>query len=157
MVAGGHMTASNSSIPYSSVVSRESVIIALTIAALNGLSILWCDIQNAYLTAPCQKKIWMTAGTEFGSTPGKKMLLVRVLYGLKLSGAAFRVFLAEALYDLGYNYSVADHDVWLRPAIKDKKIQVLGIRFMLCGGCIVHKRKSDAHHERHTTKVQVEG
>ena len=55
MVAGGHMTASPSSIIYLSVVSRDSVIIALTIAALNGLSTLGCDIQNAYLTSPCRE------------------------------------------------------------------------------------------------------
>ena len=61
------MTASPSSITYSSVVSRDSVRIALTIAALNGLSILGCDIQNAYLTAPCREKIWTTAGPKFGS------------------------------------------------------------------------------------------
>ena len=48
------------------------------------------------------------------------MLVVRALYGLKSSGAAFRELLAKALYDLGYNYSVADPDVWLRPAIKGK-------------------------------------
>ena len=57
MVGGGHMTASPSSITYSSVVSRDSVIIALTIAALNDLSILGCDIQNTYLTSPCHEKI----------------------------------------------------------------------------------------------------
>ena len=76
MVAGGHMTTSPSSITYSSVVSRDRVRISLTIAALNGLSILGCDIQNAYLTAPCREKIWTTAGPEFGSESGKKMLVV---------------------------------------------------------------------------------
>ena len=101
MVAGGHMTTSPSSLTYSSVVSRDSVRIALTIAALNGLSTLACDIHNAYLTAPCCEKIWTTAGPEFGSEKGKNMLVVRALYGLKSSGAAFRAFLAETLYDLG--------------------------------------------------------
>ena len=120
MVAGGHMTEAPSSVTYSSVVSRDSVRIALTIAALNGLSTLACDIQNAYLTAPCrEKKIWTEAGPEFGSRCGRKMLIVRALYGLKSSGAAFRAFLAEALYDIGYVPSLADPDVWLRPAIKE--------------------------------------
>ena len=44
LVAGGHVTETPSSITYSSVVSRDSVRIALTIAALNGLDILACDI-----------------------------------------------------------------------------------------------------------------
>ena len=88
-------------------------------AALNGLSTLSSDIQNAYLTAPCREKIWTVAGPEFGSRRGQKMLIVRALYGLKSSGAAFRAFLAEALYDIGYTPSVADPELWLRPAIKE--------------------------------------
>ena len=118
MVAGGHKTTTPSTLTYSSVVSRDSVRIILTTAALNGLSTLACDIQNAYLTAPCREKIWTTAGNEFGSDAGKKMLVVRALYGLKTSGAAFRAFLAETLYDIGYKPSIADPDVWMRPAIK---------------------------------------
>ena len=101
------------------MVSRDSVIIALTIAALNGLSILGCDIQNAYLTAPCREKIRTTARTEFGSESGKNILVVRAWYGLKASDVEFRSFLVESLYDLGYKSSVADPDVWLRPAIKE--------------------------------------
>jgi hypothetical protein len=118
MVAGGHQTTSPNTLTYSSVVSRDSVRIALTLAALNGLQVLACDIQNAYLTAPCREKIWTTAGPEFGSDAEKNMLVVRALYGLKSSGAAFRAFLAETLYDIGYTPSKADPDVWMRPAIK---------------------------------------
>ena len=65
-VAGGHTTeVPDSIITYSSVVSRDSVRIALTIAALNGLQIMACDIQNAYLTADCREKIWTVGGPEF--------------------------------------------------------------------------------------------
>ena len=67
MVAGGHMTETPAILTYSSVVSRDSVRIALTIAALNDLKVLSCDIQNAYLTAKCREKIWTRAGPEFGS------------------------------------------------------------------------------------------
>ena len=79
-----------SSITYSSVVSRDSVRIDLTIAAINVMSTLGCDIQNAYLTSSCRENIWTTTGLEFGSESGKKMLVVRALYGLKYPGAAFR-------------------------------------------------------------------
>ena len=58
LVAGGHMTDTPNTLTYSSVVSRDSVRIALTIAALNELSAMACDIQNAYLTAECREKIW---------------------------------------------------------------------------------------------------
>ena len=67
MVAGGHTTEAPSSITYSSVVSRDSVRISLTIAALNNLDVLACDIQNAYLTAQCREKIWTHTGPDFGS------------------------------------------------------------------------------------------
>ena len=118
MVAGGHTTRTPSSLTYSSVVSRDSVRIALTIAALNGLKVLAADIENAYLTAPCREKIFTTAGPEFGSDVGKTMLIVRALYGLKTSGAAFRSFLADHLYDIGFRPTRADPDVWLKPGIK---------------------------------------
>ena len=76
------MTELPSSITYSLVVSRDSVRIALTIAALNDLSILACDIQNAYLSAPCREKIYCVAGPEFGSEAGKTMIVRKALYGL---------------------------------------------------------------------------
>ena len=75
---------------YASVVSRDSVRIALTIAALNGLDILACDIHNAYLLVQCREKIWTVAGPEFGSDIGKIFIIKMDLYGLKSSGAAFR-------------------------------------------------------------------
>ena len=97
--------------------SRDSVRIALTIAALNDLKIMACDIQNAYLTADCREKIWTRAGPEFGSEAGTIFIVKKALYGLKSTGAAFRAILAETLYDLGYVPTKADPDVWLRPAV----------------------------------------
>ena len=47
MVAGGHTTETPAALTYASVVSRDSVRIALTIAALNDLNVLACNIQNA--------------------------------------------------------------------------------------------------------------
>jgi hypothetical protein len=47
-------------------VSRDSVRILLTIAALNELDILGADVQNTFLTAPNKEKYWMIARPEFG-------------------------------------------------------------------------------------------
>ena len=44
MVAGGHQTTTPSTLTYSSVIFRDSVRIALTIAALNSLKLLGCDV-----------------------------------------------------------------------------------------------------------------
>ena len=118
LVADGHKTNTPSSVTYSSVVSRDSVRICLLIAALNDLNILAGDIENAYIAAPCREKCWTWAGKEFGSDQGRPLIIVRALYGLKSSGAAFRAFLAETLDDMGFQSSHADPDVWLRPATK---------------------------------------
>ena len=114
MVAGGHMMEAPATLTYTSVVSRESVRIALTIAALNDLQVKMADIQNAYLTAPVSEKIWTTLGPEFGQDVGKKAIIVRALYGLKSAGASFRNHLASCMKQLGYTSCLANPDVWLR-------------------------------------------
>jgi hypothetical protein len=95
MVAGGHMTEAPATLTYASVVSRESVQIMLTIAALNDLQVKAGDTQNAYLMAPVTEKIWTRLGKEVGTDCGKKAVIVRALYGLKSAGASFRNHLAD--------------------------------------------------------------
>ena len=125
--ADGHKTEAPTSVTYSTVVSRDSVRIILLIAALNDLDILSGDIQNAYLTAPNREKVWIRAGDEFKYVSGmqdligKILIVTRALYGLKSAGASFRAFLAEKLDSMSFKSSVADPDVWLRPAVKPDK------------------------------------
>jgi hypothetical protein len=117
-VVNGHKTKTSAAMTYSSVVSRDLVCIALTIAALNDLDIMACGIQNAYLTADCPEKCWTAFAPKFGSEAGLPMIIKKALYGLKSSGAAFRAHLAEPLDAMGYKPSYADPDVWLQPAVK---------------------------------------
>jgi hypothetical protein len=56
VLAGGHMVDSPSFLTYASVMSRETVRIALTIAALHDLDIRAADVENAYLTAPTTER-----------------------------------------------------------------------------------------------------
>ena len=70
------------SLTFASVVSRESVRIALTLAALNDLEVKTSDIQNAYLTAPCTEKVHTTLGIKFGEDKRKTAIIVKALYGL---------------------------------------------------------------------------
>ena len=118
LVEGGHMTETPATLTYSSVVSCESVLIALTLAALNDLQMMSCDIQNAYMTAYCWEKIWTSAGPEFGSEQGNIMFVRKALYWLKSSCAVFRAHLAETLHDIGFRPTRADRDVWRQPAKK---------------------------------------
>ena len=57
-VAGGHLTETPTHMTYSSVVSRESVCIAFLVAALNNLDVWAVDIQNAYLNAETEERVW---------------------------------------------------------------------------------------------------
>jgi hypothetical protein len=97
MVAGGHVTEVPAVMTYSSVVSRESVRIALTLAALNDLEVKASNIMNAYLTSPCEEKIWTVLGPEFGDNAGQKAILVRALYRLKSAGVLFSQHLAYCM------------------------------------------------------------
>jgi hypothetical protein len=103
---------------YASVVTRESVRIAFLYAALNGLDILGCDVSNAYLNAPCREKIWVNAGPEFGSDQGTVQIVKKALYGLKSSGFSWKKMLTQNLEEMGYRTTVADPDVFIRPATK---------------------------------------
>ena len=99
------------SVTYSSVVARDPVQICLLLVALNELDIQLSDIKNAYLTVPYREKVWTIDGIEFGMDAGKPFKIVKALYGLKSSGAAFRSHLAEKLDDIGFKSSIADPDV----------------------------------------------
>jgi hypothetical protein len=91
--ADGHKTGAPASVTYSTVVSRDSVRILLTIAALNDLDVLRADVQNAFLTGPNKEKCWMIAGPE----EGKLFLVVKALYGLKSASFNFRSYIYRSL------------------------------------------------------------
>ena len=112
-VAGGHTTDPPASIIYSRVFSGDSVWIAFILAELNDLDVFAAIIGNAYLNDPCHEKICTKYGPEFGSHQGCIMLIVRVLYWLKSSGASWREMLTETLGKDGLSYTsaAADKDI----------------------------------------------
>ena len=118
LVSRGHKTDPPKDSTYASVVSRDSVRIAFTVAALNGLDVLCADVQNAYLNAPTTEKNWTEAGLEFGSNAGRPALIVRALYGLKSSGARWRDHMAATLRAGGFQSCLADPDVWMKARVK---------------------------------------
>jgi hypothetical protein len=117
-VAGGHVTDPPATITYASVVSRDSVRIAFLVAALNDLDILAADVGNAYINATTREKVYFVAGKEFGSRQGMNVVIVRALYGLKSSAAAWRAHISETLFNMGFTSSLADPDVWFKAASK---------------------------------------
>jgi hypothetical protein len=118
-VLDGHKTPDPIHSTYAGVVSRESVRIAFTYAALNGLDICAADIRNAYLQAPSSAKDYVICGPEFGlENVGRVALIHRALYGGKSAGADFRNHLRSCMRHLDFSSCPADPDVWMRPAMK---------------------------------------
>ena len=77
LVVGGHMTHTQDTITYSSVV---------TMVALHDLEVKAADVFNAYEMAPNHEKIWTIICSEFGNDTGESAVIVRVLHGLKSAG-----------------------------------------------------------------------
>ena len=117
LVAGGHITNTPAANTYASVVSRESVRLALMLAALNAPEVKCSDAMNAYITAPITEKVWTILGPKFGVDQGKKALIVRALYGLKSAGAAFRTHLCICMKRLGYTPCLDDPDLWYKAEV----------------------------------------
>jgi hypothetical protein len=58
----------------------------------------------------------LQGGLECGSDKGKVCVVVHALYSLKSAGASWHAMLAQALCDIGFVSTIADSDVWIRPA-----------------------------------------
>ena len=70
------MTEAPASIMYASVVSRETVRIALMIVALNYLEVKLGDILNMYVQAPVTEKLLTTLGLEVSKDARKTAVIV---------------------------------------------------------------------------------
>ena len=81
-MADGHFTDPPVALTYSSVISWDTVSIALTLEALNRHDVMTADIQNAYIQAPTSEKHFVICGCEFGDDMGKRALIISTLYGL---------------------------------------------------------------------------
>ena len=102
LVADGNRVPDPAVSTYSRVVSRESVRIALTYAALMELDIMAADIGNAYLQAPTSGKYYTKLGPEFGPEyEGRLVFVVRAACGLKEAGADFQNHLQDCMCHLG--------------------------------------------------------
>ena len=80
-VLDGHKTSNPITSTYAGVVSRESVRIAFTIAALNGVDICAADIRNAYLQAPSSCKDYIICGPAPYSAGKPQDAILETTYG----------------------------------------------------------------------------
>jgi len=118
-VLDGHLTPEPETSNYAGVVSRESVRIAFTYAAMMGLPVMAGDIKNAYLQAPTSEKHYIICGEEFGeANVGKKAIITGSIYGGRVAGRDYWLHLRKCMDSLGFSPSLGDSDVWFRPAVK---------------------------------------
>ena len=138
LLAGGYMTHTLDTMIYFSVVTRETVHIALTMSALHNLEFKAADVLNAYVMAPIQENIWTVLGPEFGDDGGKSAIIVRAIYGLKSADASFREHHAQYMQKLGYQSCDADLDLWMkaeyRPEdkLEDYSYILCYVEYILC-------------------------
>ena len=124
LCANGSVVDSSGVATFSSVVSRESVRIAFTLAALNGLDVLSADCEGAYLNAPPREKVYTKCGPEWGELSGRWAIIIKALYGLSSSSVSWRAAISSVIEGLGFTSCRADPDVWLRPAVKADGLEV---------------------------------
>ena len=113
-VVGGNLTEPLDNVPtYASTVSRESVRILFLIAALYDIKVFVTDIVNAFINYKCAEEVCFKAGPEFKSHKGMWVIIVRAIYGLKISGALFRAHLDNTLQTMGFKPTFGERDVWM--------------------------------------------
>ena len=91
--------------------------LSFLLATINDLDLLMGDISNAYLHAEPREKVHVKVGPElFGySSEGQTIIIVKAVYGLKSSGAAWRYHFSLYLREhLNYKATSADPDVYIK-------------------------------------------
>ena len=88
------------------------------IVVINDVEVKSGNILNAYVQTPVTEKVWTTLGPEFSKDTRKTAVIVRTLYGLKWTGAAFWSHLAQCMESLGYQSCKGDPDLWLKLEIR---------------------------------------
>ncbi|EJK65892.1 hypothetical protein THAOC_13210, partial [Thalassiosira oceanica] len=121
-VKDGHRTPDLETSSYAGVVSRESVRVLLTYAALHDIPVCAADIRNAYLSAKSSEKHYIICGPEFGlENEGRVAIIERALYGGKAAGRDYWHHLRNVMKNkLGFTSSRGDPDVWFRESRRNE-------------------------------------
>ena len=144
-VKDGHRTADPATSKYAGVVSRESIRILLTHAALHGVDVMAADIRNAYLQAPTSEKHFVICGEEFGiEHVGKRAMITRALYGGKCAGRDFWHHLRSCMNHMGFSSSQADPDVWYRVAKRENGEAYYEYVLLYTDDCLVISERADS-------------
>ena len=126
IVAGGHMTDTNTEDVYTSLVGQDGVRMVTYIADANNLKLMVGDVGNAYLNGYTREKVWVKFGPEFGpELAGRVGIIHKGLYGLKTSSARWGEHFADTLRTLNWTESKGETDVWMRK--KNNKYEYMAV------------------------------
>jgi hypothetical protein len=114
MVADSHLTDIPLESVYSGVISLRGLQIITFLSELNGYDLWATDISNAYLEAFTMEQNYIIAGPEFGRLEGHYLIIVKALYGLRMSGLRWHECFADCLCNEGFSPCKAKPDIWMR-------------------------------------------
>ena len=124
LVIGGHMTEAPATITYASVVSRETVRIALTITSLNDLEVKLGDILNAMNRHLLQKRCGPLWVLSLARMLVRLQQLLEHYMALNQQEQLLKVTLPNAWTLRRYASSKANPDLWLKQKIRpDDRVQ----------------------------------
>jgi hypothetical protein len=98
--------------------AAPGVWLAFLLAGANSMEVCMSDIGNAYVHAKTHKSVFAIATAPFGEDEGCIAIIVKALYGLKTSGAAWHALLPDTLSGMGCTLCRADTDVWMKRRAK---------------------------------------
>jgi hypothetical protein len=114
LVADGHLTDVPLDFVYSGVVSIKGFRLVIFLAEINNLELWATDIGNEYLEAYTSEKLYIIAGPEFSKFECHVMIISKVLYGLRSSGARWHERLADCMRELDFFSCKSEADIWMR-------------------------------------------
>ena len=101
------------------VVSRNSVRIIFTCAAVNEVNIYATDIKYAYLQAPISEKHFIRCGPEIPfEMQGRISLIKRALYGDKFAGSDYWKHMQTCMEYLVFFSCKSGPNLWMREGVK---------------------------------------
>ena len=107
-------TPDRTTLSYASVVSHDSIRIAMSYSEIMVLGVLAYGISNAYLQAPTIETNDGICGFEFGIyNVGKVALITRALYSIKVSVQNLFHHLRICMDYFGFTSSLVDTDMWI--------------------------------------------
>src|SRR5687768_14241589 len=93
----------------------EAVRLGFVLADLNGLFVCAGDVGNTFLYGSTKESVYIIAGPEFGpDLKGKRMIIVKSLYGLESSAARFHEHLSTTPKSFGFKPTKVDFYLWYK-------------------------------------------